>query len=79
MLDELKIIDYLIGGLFLIGGYVWKTQRDSVLLLWKKHDEDSAELNDNHYTKDEVDKLVVDAVKIAKLEIENEVLKKSSR
>lgn len=62
-----------------LGGYLWNSLRQSVMLLFKKHDEDTANLADNHYTRDEVDKLVNDAVKIAKLELENKVLKKSSR
>lgn len=78
-MDEIKIIDYLTMALIGLGGYLWKSLRDSVMLLFKKHDEDTANLAENHYDKAEVDKLVTDAVKIAKLEIENEVLKKSSR
>ncbi len=78
-MDEIKIIDYLTMALIGLGGYLWKSLRDSVMLLFKKHDDDVHELANNHYDKAEVDKLVNDAVKIAKLEIENEVLKKSSR
>lgn len=61
-----------------LGGYLWKSLRDSVMLLFKKHDDDVHELANNHYDKDEVNKLVEDSVKIAKLEIERDLYKKKS-
>lgn len=77
-MPELKIIDYLITVLFLIGGYLWNGLRQSVVLLFGKYDALNKLLTDEYYTKAEVDKPVEDAVKIAKLEIERD-LGKSSR
>lgn len=75
-MDEIKIIDYLLMALVGLSVYLWKSLRDNVMLLFKKHDDDAENLSNNYYNKEEVDKMVRNAVKIVELEIKNETLNK---